>query len=155
MSLYDFSPPEVYKSHILNRSFNKLYITCILIELLAQIKKILRYAMWQNQWDHGMPNSNTSSNTSASCSLKKMEVGHVENLLHRFHLRISNVCNFFISERKHQVWVVIFLDRNKHFGAKFIVFSRIFSFCSSILQFQCWKPETLCNVIAYVNDVIC
>ena len=24
---------------------NKLYITCILLELLAQIKKILRYAM--------------------------------------------------------------------------------------------------------------
>ena len=64
VSLYDFSPPEVYKSHILNRSFNKLYITCILIELLAQIKKILRYAMWQNQWDHDMPNSNTSSNTA-------------------------------------------------------------------------------------------
>ena len=27
-------------------------------------------------------------------------------------------------------------------------FSRIFRFCSSILQSQCWKTETLCNVIA-------
>ena len=26
--------------------FNKLYITCILLELFAQIKKILGYAMW-------------------------------------------------------------------------------------------------------------
>ena len=27
--------------------FNKLYNTCILVELLAQIKKILRHAVWQ------------------------------------------------------------------------------------------------------------
>ena len=33
--------------------------------------------------------------------------------------------------------------------------SRIFLFCSSILQFQCWKTETLCIVIACANDVIC
>ena len=39
-------PPEVYKSHILNGTINKLYITWIMLELLAQIKKILRYAMW-------------------------------------------------------------------------------------------------------------
>ena len=64
ISLYNFSPPEFRKSHILNRTINKLYIitvlpaksdsdvmfclqnyqhiTCILLEPLAQIKKILR-----------------------------------------------------------------------------------------------------------------
>ena len=72
-----------------------------------------------------MSNSNTSSNTSASCSL---EVRHFGNLLHRVHLKISNVCNFFITERKHKVWVVIFLDRNEHFGTKIIVIFQNFSF---------------------------
>ena len=32
------------KNHIKERV--RKYITCILLELLAQIKKILRYAMW-------------------------------------------------------------------------------------------------------------
>ena len=73
-----------------------------------------------------MSNSNTSSNTSASCSL---EVRHFGNLLHRVHLRISNVCNSFISERKHKVWV-IFFDRNEHFGTKFIVIFLNFSLLS-------------------------
>ena len=70
-----------------------------------------------------------SSNTSASCSL---EVRHFGNLPHRVHLRISNVCNFFISERKHKVWVVIsYLDRNEHFGTNlefFVFVSRSSSF---------------------------
>ena len=56
-----------------------------------------------------MSNSTTSSNTSASCSL---EVGHNGNLLDQVQLKISNVCNFLISERKHKVWVVIFLVRS-------------------------------------------
>ena len=50
------------------------------------------------------------------------------NLLHRVHLRISNICNFFISEQKHKVWVVIFffIDHYGHFGTKFIVFLEFF-----------------------------
>ena len=76
-----------------------------------------------------MSNSKTSSNTSASCSLlKKLEVRHFGNLLNRVHLRISNVCYIYISERKYKVRVVIFLDRNKHFGNKFIVFFLNYSF---------------------------
>ena len=60
-----------------------------------------------------MSNSNMSSNTSARCSLMiKMEVCHFGNLLHRVQLRISNFCNLFISERKHEVWVVVFLVRS-------------------------------------------
>ena len=46
VSLSYLPPPSVYKFHILMERFNKLYITCILLELRAQIKKILRFAMW-------------------------------------------------------------------------------------------------------------
>ena len=63
-----------------------------------------------------------SSNTSAVSCCKKMEVRHSGNLLHRVHLKISNVCNFLISERKHKVVVVIFLDNNEHYGTEFNVF---------------------------------
>ena len=53
------------------------------------------------------------------------------------------------------MWVVIFgLDRNEHFGTKFIVFFYNFRFCNSILQFHCWKTDTVCIVIVCVNDVI-
>ena len=33
VSLSDFSPPSVYKSHILNRTINKLYINKIIIKI--------------------------------------------------------------------------------------------------------------------------
>ena len=43
VSLYDFSSP-IFQI----KRFHKLYITCFLLEQFAQIKKILRHAMWQN-----------------------------------------------------------------------------------------------------------
>ena len=45
-----------------------------------------------------MSNSNPSSNGSSNTStmLKKIEVCHFGNLLHRVHLRFSNVCNFVL-----------------------------------------------------------
>ena len=43
---YGIYKPREVKNHIKKRV--RKYITCILLELLAQIKKILRYAMWQN-----------------------------------------------------------------------------------------------------------
>ena len=66
-----------------------------------------------------MSNSNTSRNTSASCSL---EVRHFGNLLHRAHLRISNVYNFLlVNENIKSGELFSWLDINEHFGTKFIV----------------------------------
>ena len=55
-----------------------------------------------------MSNSNMSSDISVFPA-EKMEVRPFGNLHHRVYLRISNVCNFFISERKHKERVVFFL----------------------------------------------
>ena len=41
---YGIYKPRDTKNHIKERV--RKYVTCILLELLAQIKKILRYAMW-------------------------------------------------------------------------------------------------------------
>ena len=56
--------------------------------------------------------SNSNMSMVVRHQLAVMEVRHVGNLLDRVHLRNSNVCNFFISERKHKVWIVIFLVRS-------------------------------------------
>ena len=43
---YGIYKPREVKNRIKERV--RKYITCILLKLRAQIKKILRYAMWQN-----------------------------------------------------------------------------------------------------------
>ena len=89
-----------------------------------------------------MSYSNTSSNTSASCSLLKnwksaiLEIFIIESTS-EFQ---TPVFFFFISERKHKLWVIIFLYRNEHFGTK-IVFLEFFVFVPRSSSFSVGRQK--------------
>ena len=91
--------------------FNKLYITCNLLELLAQIKEILPYGMWC-----GKTSGIMACLILTRVVIHQLAVPWKSAILEIFFIESTSefqtAVTFFICERKHKVWVIIFLVRS-------------------------------------------